>query len=278
MKKVLENKVVAITGAIGGMGSAMARRFGLAGAEICLLDLYWRDIDAFARDLKDDGIEAFGTVCDVTDSSACEAAMQAIREKYGRIDILVNNAGITHRSAFAHTKAEVIRRVMEVNFFGALHCTQAALPALIESRGLIIVMSSICGFSPLFGRTGYAASKHALHGLFESLRTELQESGVRVMMVCPGFTDTNITQHALNGDGSLTSHPCSSTGRIATPQEVAGAIYRGAITGRRLLVLSTVGKLAYLISRLSPALYEKMMAKRLRQELERPLNSVALKA
>ncbi|MFQ5628967.1 MAG: SDR family oxidoreductase [bacterium] len=265
----LQNKVVAITGATGGMGRAVARRFGLAGAKICLLDLDEKTIEAFRKELEKQSIEAYDYLCDVTSRETCDAAIGAVLNKFGRIDILINNAGITHRSAFLQTEAEVFRKVMDVNFFGALHCAQAALPALVESRGLIIVMSSICGFSPLYGRTGYAASKHALHGLFESLRTELSDQGVHVMMVCPGFTDTGITKHALDGDGSLTSHPRSSTGKIASPQDVAETIYRGAVSNKRLLVLSKVGKLAYFLSKISPAFYEKIMANKLRQELQR---------
>jgi NAD(P)-dependent dehydrogenase (short-subunit alcohol dehydrogenase family) len=264
-----KNKTVAITGAAGGMGRALCRRFGQAGAKIALLDLHRETLEAFARELDAAGIQALALPCDVTDDPACRAVMQKIVERFGGIDVLINNAGITHRSAFEKTQIQVFRKVMEVNFFGALHCTQAALPALLASRGMIIVMSSIAGFSPLFGRSGYSASKHALHGLFESLRTELSDKGVRVMMVCPGFTATSIEKNALDGDGRPTTHPRSTTGKIAAPEEVAEAIYRGAVKNKRLLVLSRVGKLAHLFSKFFPAYYERAMAKRLRQELER---------
>jgi NAD(P)-dependent dehydrogenase (short-subunit alcohol dehydrogenase family) len=264
-----KNKTVVITGATGGMGRALCRRFGRAGAKIALLDLYREPLEPFAKELEQAGIQTLALPYDVTNERACRAAMQKAIESFGGIDVLINNAGITHRSAFAKTQMRVFRQVMEVNFFGALHCTQAALPALLASRGMIIVMSSIAGFSPLFGRSGYSASKHALHGLFESLRTELSDKGVRVMMVCPGFTATNIEKNALDGDGRPTTHPRSTTGRIATPEEVAEAIYRGAEKNKRLLVLSRVGKLAYFVSRFFPAYYERAMAKRLRQELGR---------
>jgi NAD(P)-dependent dehydrogenase (short-subunit alcohol dehydrogenase family) len=263
------NKTVVITGATGGMGRALCRRFGQAGAKIALLDLQLEPLEAFAHELDDAGIQTLALPCDVIDEQACRSAMQKIDESFGGIDVLINNAGITHRSAFAKTQMQVFRQVMEVNFFGALHCTQAALPALLASRGMIIVMSSIAGFSPLFGRSGYSASKHALHGLFESLRTELSDKGVRVMMVCPGFTATNIERNALDGDGGPTMHPRSTTGKIATPEEVAEAIYRGAVKNKRLLVLSRIGKLAYVVSKFFPAYYERAMAKRLRQELDR---------
>jgi len=264
-----KNKTVAITGAAGGMGRALCRRFGQAGAKIALLDLHLEPLEAFARELDEAGIQALALQCDVTDEQACRTAMEKIVERFGGIDILINNAGITHRSAFEKTQVQVFRQVMEVNFFGALHCTQAALPALLASRGMIIVMSSIAGFSPLFGRSGYSASKHALHGLFESLRTELSDKGVRVMMVCPGFTATNIEKNALDGDGRPTTHPRSTTGKIATPEVVAETIYHAAVKNKRLLVLSRVGNLAHFVYKFFPAYYERAMTKRLRYELER---------
>ena len=264
----MHNKVVVITGATGGMGRALAWRFGRAGAKLGLLDLQRDAVAAFAHELQQSGIAAHGCVCDVTDEHACHAAIQSVLAHCGGLDLLINNAGITQRSAFAQTQSEVFRRVLNVNLFGALYCTQAALPALLQSKGMIIVMSSIAGFSPLFGRSGYSASKHALHGLFESLRTELREVGVQVMMVCPGFTATGIEKNALGGDGKPTLQPRSTTGRIAAPEEVADAIYRATRKRKRMLVLSRVGKLAYWVSRFAPALYERMMYKRLRHELQ----------
>lgn len=268
MKTSFQNKVVVITGATGGMGRALAWRFGRAGAKLGLLDWQRDTVEAFADELRQAGVQAHGCVCDVTNEQACHAAIQNVLAHFGCIDVLINNAGISQRSAFAQTRSEVFQRVMNVNFFGALYCTQAALPELSKSKGLIIVMSSIAGFSPLFGRSGYSASKHALHGLFESLRTELCEAGVRVMIVCPGFTATGIEKNALGGDGKPATQPRSTTGRIATPEEVAEAIYRAAQKRKRLLVLSRVGKLAYWVSRLWPQLYSRLMRTRLRAELQ----------
>jgi short-subunit dehydrogenase len=165
-------------------------------------------------------------------------------------------------SAVADTDVSVVRRVMEVNFFGALHCTKAALASLVARRGLVIVMSSVAGFSPLAGRCGYSASKHALHGLFETLRSEQRASGLHVMMVCPGFTRTAIEASALGGDGHALRAPRSLYGRQADPDDVADAIFRAARRRRRLLVLSPVGKLSYAVSRVWPALYERMMSRR----------------
>jgi len=214
-------------------------------------------------------VETLALGCDVADEGQCARAMAAVIAHFGGIDVLINNAGISHRSAFADTRMSVFRRVMAVNFFGALACTQAALPSLLERRGLIVAVSSIAGLAPLYGRTGYAASKHAVQGLFSSLRGELAGTGVDVLIVCPGFTATGIGAAALDGDGAVTPHPQSTVGRVAQPDEVAAALFRAAERRQKLLVLSAVGQLTHLIQRLSPALCEWLMTRALHRELER---------
>jgi len=263
----VQEKVVVITGAAGGMGTALARRFAAAGARLGLLDLHQERLHELEASLQEADTEVVAVPCDVTDAGAVAAAVQTILDTFGRLDVLINNAGITHRSAFADTQISVFRKVMEVNFFGALHCTKAALPHLLQSRGTIVVISSIAGFSPLFGRSGYAASKYALHGLFESLRCELRQQGVHVLMVCPGFTATGIENNALGADGKPVERPRSTTGRIARPEEVAEAVFRGVVKKKERIVLSSVGKLAYWISRLAPSFYERAMTQKLRHEL-----------
>lgn len=262
-------KVVVITGAAGGLGRAFAERFGRAGAKVALLDLRGDLALAAADELRAQGISSLGLACDVSVERDCAEALTKVRGHFGGVDVLINNAGITHRSAFRETHAFVFRRVMEVNFFGSLYCTRAVLPELIERRGQIIVISSIAGFAPLLGRTGYSAAKHALHGLFESLRCELAGEGVSVLMVCPGFTDTNIYRSALDGDGAITSHPQSTVGRIAKPDEVAEAVFRAASGEERILVLSAAGRLAWLMMKLAPGLYESLMTRSLSRELDR---------
>ena len=199
-------KVVVITGAAGGLGRALARAFAIEGARIAALDRDAAGAEALAGELRANGRPALGLACDVTDATACESAMAAVLAAWGRIDVVINNAGITHRSALRRTDPAVTRRVMEVNFFGAVNCTRAAMDALCASRGLIIVISSVAGFAPLIARTGYAAAKHALHGFFESLRTELVDDGVEVLIVCPSFIDTGIDRNALGGDGEPARH------------------------------------------------------------------------
>jgi NAD(P)-dependent dehydrogenase (short-subunit alcohol dehydrogenase family) len=208
--------------------------------------------------------------CDVTDAEACARAVAAAVERFGAIDVLVNNAGISHRSSLAETDLAVIRRVMDVNFYGAVNCTKAALPRLVERRGMIIAISSVAGYTPLIARTGYAASKHALHGFFESLRTEVAPQGVDVMMVCPSFIATRIDRNALGGDGGPVRHTRVTVGRPLAADVAAQQIISGAARRRRLLLIGRTAWAAWWMSRLVPALYEKLMARRLRAELESP--------
>lgn len=263
-----EKRVVVVTGAASGIGAAICRRFSEAGARIVLLDLDEKGLAERVGELSSRGVESLWVRCDVSSEEECRFAIRRAIERFGGIDVLVNNAGITQRGPFIETAIPVFRRVMEVNFFGSLYCTKAAIASLVERRGLIIVIESIAGLTPLYGRTGYSASKMALHGLFTSLRTEVRRLGVHVMIVCPGFVRTNLQSRALGRDGTVTQHRQSKVGREESPEAVADAIYRGAIARRRLVITTPVGKLSHWMNRWWPAAYERLMAWALRSELE----------
>ena len=263
----LSGRTVVVTGAAGGLGAALCRAFGAAGARVVALDRQQADIDALLADLSARGVATIGTACDVTDEAQCVAAIQFARQHFGGIDVLVNNAGITHRSALASTRTEVIRRVMSVNFFGALHCTHAALPDLIARRGQVVAISSVAGFAPLIARTGYSASKHALHGFFDSLRSEVEPLGVGVLLVCPSFIQTGIDRNALGGDGLPARHAQSIVGQRSMPDEIAAKIVHAARRDQRLLLPDRVSRTAWWVSRLAPGLYARLMARSLRHEL-----------
>jgi NAD(P)-dependent dehydrogenase (short-subunit alcohol dehydrogenase family) len=260
-------RVVVVTGAAGGLGQALCLRFGAAGARVVALDREAAALEALLARLEAAGIAAIGTACDVTREDDCLRAMAEARRALGGIDVLVNNAGITHRSAFTRTDPAVIRRVMEVNFFGALHCTHAALEDLVARRGMIVAVSSVAGFAPLIARTGYAASKHALHGFFDSLRTEVGPLGVKVLLVCPSFIQTGIEKNALGGDGNPARHAQSIVGGRSTPEAMAEKIFNAASEERRLLLPDAVSRSSWWVSRLAPRLYERLMVKKLGQEM-----------
>lgn len=268
-KRSFEGKCVVITGAGGGLGLAYARRFGQAGARLALLDIKAAKVEAAAGQLALEGVEALPVTCDVADPESVVTAMDKVMAHFGGVDVLINNAGISARAAFEQTHLSVFHRVMAVNFFGAVYATKAALGSLKRRKGLIITISSLAGFSPLLGRTAYSASKHALHGLFDSLRSELRDTGVGVLIVCPGFTATGIGSAALDGDGTITRHPQSTVGRPAAPDDVADKVFRAAENKERLLVLTPVGRIGRLLNMISPGLYERLMVRSVKSELER---------
>ena len=267
-RRSFAGKAVLVTGAGGGLGRAIALRLARAGARIAALDKDPAGVESLRGEIERSGGRCIALSCDVTDAEACARAVAACVERLGGLDVLVNNAGMSQRSGFAATDLAVIRRVMDVNFYGAVHCTKAALPHLVAARGSIVVVSSVAGYTPLIARTGYAASKHALHGFFESLRTEIAPAGVDVMMVCPSFIATRIDQNAIGGDGRPVRHAQVTTGGRLSPEAVADRILSGAERRQRLLLVGRTAWQAWWVSRLAPGLYEKLMARRLGRELE----------
>jgi NAD(P)-dependent dehydrogenase (short-subunit alcohol dehydrogenase family) len=255
------HKVVLVSGGCSGIGRALVLRFAQAGAHPVILDLDQAALDALVQHLREHlGVEALGLRCDIADAEAVQRSVALAIERFGGIDVLVNNAGITHRSLFIETELAVFRRVMAVNFYGALYCTQAALPSLLARHGQIVVLSSLTGFAPLLYRSAYNASKHALHGLFDTLRMELEGTGTAITLACPGFTATDLRRNALVGDGSVIRQPAVVLGaEVASPRDVAEAIYQGARRRRRLLVLSNVNWRARVLARFFPRLFEKLL-------------------
>ncbi|HJW57172.1 MAG TPA: SDR family oxidoreductase [Burkholderiaceae bacterium] len=254
-------KTIVVTGAGGGLGRALCQEFINVGANIAALDLDGTAVSMLSQELAGSG-RMIGIACDVTDQAACEAVMQQVIARFGGIDVLINNAGIAHRSPFGATGVAVIRRVMEVNFFGAVHCTKAALGTLIERRGQIVVISSIAGFSPLSGRTGYSASKHALHGFFDSLRSEIEQDGVGVSIICPSFIATGIDRAALGGDGRPAALPRKTIGAEMTPEDMAKRIFSAVSRRQRLFLPTPLAWFSWWISRLAPGFFARQMKRR----------------
>jgi NAD(P)-dependent dehydrogenase (short-subunit alcohol dehydrogenase family) len=259
-RRELSGRVVAVTGAAGGLGRALVAAFAARGARVAALDV---DEGGLGRI----GTDALAVPCDITRAEACRGAFERIAAALGGVDILVNNAGISHRSLLAQTDAEVIRRVMEVNFFGALNATQAALPQIVARRGAIAVVSSVAGFSPLAARAGYSASKHALHGLFDTLRAELAGAGVDVTLACPSFIATGIERAHLGADGAAAQGPRTVVGNAIAPEAAAESIVRAVEARRALVLVGRVARFAWWLSRVAPGLYARIMRRRMAAEL-----------
>ncbi len=260
----LRGSVVAITGAAGGLGRALVRAFAARGARVAALDVDEAGLERLAAET---GAGLLTVACDITRPDDCRAAIARVLERFGALDVLVNNAGISHRSLFAATDPAVIARVMSVNFFGALHATHAALPALTERRGAIAVVSSVAGFAPLVARTGYAASKHALHGLFDTLRAELDGRGVDVLIACPSFIATGIERGHLGADGGAAQGSRTVVGEALDPDDVAARIVTAIERRKRLLLVGRVARLAWWTTRFAPGLYARIMRRRMSAEL-----------
>ncbi|TRZ96604.1 MAG: SDR family oxidoreductase [Rhodocyclaceae bacterium] len=262
-RRELKGRVVLITGAAGGLGTALCQRYAAAGARIAALDLDGKKLVTLAVTLRAKGADVLAIPGDITDPAACRAAVAATMAHFGALDGLINNAGISHRSLLQDTDPDVIRRVMEVNFFGAANLTQAALAQIVAQQGFIVAISSVAGFSPLTGRTGYAASKHALHGFFDSLRSEVEGAGVGVTLVCPSFIRTGIGAAATDGSGAPVSSPRITTGVESSPEEIAERVFEAVAAGRNLLLPDATARKAWWLRRLAPGLYARIMKRRM---------------
>ena len=264
----LTDRHAVVTGASGGLGRALCAELLAACARVSALDidrdalLGMREADASGRLLTE--------TLDITDPAACARTFAALREGQGPIDLLVNNAGITHFSAVADTEASTIAQVMAVNFLGAVHCAQSALPDLRARRGQLVVLSSVAGFAPLYGRSAYSASKHALHGFFETLRAETVEDGMNVLLVCPSFIATQRDHPDARSpyDGAARPGGARATvGEVMQPEDAARAIMAAIRARRRTLLLGRVAKQSHWVRRLWPGLYERIMIRSARREV-----------
>ncbi|PHQ67491.1 MAG: short chain dehydrogenase [Robiginitomaculum sp.] len=266
----LNSKTALVTGASGGLGRSLCLHLAAAGVNIIAFDKDEKALERLERDLRATPISFKTVVGDITLDAGIAAVKQVVESEFGRLDMLIHNAGVTHFSQFSDSGASVTRRVMDINFMGAVVLTDAVLPLIRKSHGSIVAMSSVAGFAPLFARTGYSASKHAMHGFFESLRGELLDDDVHVMMVCPSFIDTQVrmSKEEVSKDPHL-SRPGSATETTGTPMTsdfVAGKILQGIVRRKPQLVIGKVAKLSWIISRISPRFYEKKMIQSTKQE------------
>nr|WP_294876437.1 SDR family oxidoreductase [uncultured Pedobacter sp.] len=255
-----KNKVVIITGASSGIGKACAEEFAKRGANLVLGARQYVTLCEITADLEARyGIRAIAVQVDVSKEEECEVLVKQALVTFSKIDILVNNAGLSMRALFNDLDLSVLKNLMDVNFWGTVYCTKYALPEILKTQGSVIGISSIAGYRGLPGRTGYSASKFAMNGFMESLRTELLKTGVHVMVACPGFTASNIRITALAKDGAAHGETSMEEGKMMTAEEVATRIVDGIAARRRTLVMTGQGKLTVWINKLLPALADKLV-------------------
>jgi short-subunit dehydrogenase len=251
------NKVVIVTGGSDGIGKALIGILIEAGAKVATCGRHYDKL--YALQLEYSQFMLHTMVCDISVEEECKRFIHSTMETFGYIDILINNAGISMRSLFDHVNTEVIRRLMDVNFMGAVYCTKAALPYIVEQKGTIVGVSSTAGYRGLPGRSGYSASKFALQGWLESLRTELLESGVHVMWVSPGFTASNIRNSALTSDGTDQGESPLDETKLMTAEACAKYILIAIEKRKRALVLTFTGKFTVFLNKFFPSLTDKLV-------------------
>jgi short-subunit dehydrogenase len=270
MESYFKNKVFVITGASSGIGKALAEAALRAGA---LVAVCARDLDklqrAFLQNKYAGSILPFQA--DVSQESDCREFINAVVEKWSRIDILINNAGMSMRALFHDLDLDVLKRLMDVNFWGTVYATKYALPFIKKEKGSIIGISSIAGYRGLPARTGYSASKFAMQGFLESLRTELLHSGVHVMWAAPGFTASNIRNTALSAHGEAQEETPLEENKLMSAEQCAAIILAGLQKKKRTIVMTTQGKATVWLNKLFPGWMDNMVFKHFAKEPGSPL-------
>ena len=259
MPDYFKEKVVVVTGGTDGIGKALVEELLSCGAKVSTCG---RNHDKlYQLQTHNPSAQLHTMVADVSSENDCRRFIEMTIKMFGSIDVLINNAGISMRAQLIDASLDVIRKVMEINFFGAVYCTKYALPFIIERKGSIVGVSSIAGYRGLPGRSGYSASKHALQGWLEAVRTELLGSGVNVMWVCPGFTTSNIRNAALNKEGELQGESPMDESKMMSAEECAQRILKAVEKKKRTLVMTFTGKRTVFMNKFFPRLTDKMVRK-----------------
>ncbi|MHA7129027.1 SDR family oxidoreductase [Algoriphagus namhaensis] len=265
-----KDKVVVITGATSGIGEACAEVFGQNGAKIAITGRNPEKLRKTLEKLHSRKIEAISILADAASESDNQKIAAETLAHFGQIDILINNAGISMRALFENLDLEVFKKVMDTNFYGTVYATKYCLPAILQSKGSIIGISSINGYRGTPARTAYTASKYAMNGFFESLRTEVMKKGVHVLVVAPGFTASNIRNTALTADGSSQGESPRDEAKMMSSEEVAAHILKATAKRKRDIVLTGQGKLAVFLNKWIPGILDGIVYNQMAKEKDSP--------
>ena len=256
----VQNKVIWLTGASSGIGEALAYQLADAGARLLLCSRNQQKLEQLKQNLPHPEKHRV-LALDLTQAEALTEIVEPVLTETG-VDILINNGGISQRGLAKRTQLEVQRKVMEVNYFGTVALTQLLLPTLIQHQGMVVNIASVAGKVGGQSMAGYAASKHALIGYMDSLRAEESRHGLKVLNICPGFVQTQISVNAMNDDGSTYGEMATSIAEGITAQDCANRIIKAI---RKNKFEAVIGKglsgWAPFIKRLAPNLFYKMAAK-----------------
>ena len=241
IKEYFKDKVMVITGASSGIGLASARLFASYGARLALAARSIDKLKTLASEISSDPSKVLCIKTDVSIEEDCRNLIESTVKYFGRIDFLINNAGISMRASFSKVDLNVIRRLMDVNFWGTVCCTKYALPYLLESKGSVTGVISVAGYAGLPGRTGYVTSKFAIRGFLETLRMEQQEDGLHVLVFAPGYTSSNVRNAALLADGSPQGTTPKDESTLMSAEEVAQKLAWGLYRKKREMILTALG-------------------------------------
>lgn len=266
----LKDKVVIVTGATSGIGEACAFAFGREGAKVAITGRNAERLANSVQSLEKEGIPVLGILADSSSEADNKRMSEEVLIHFGRIDILINNAGISMRALFEALDLKVFHKVMDTNFWGTVYATKFCLPEILKNKGSIIGVSSINGYRGTPARTAYTASKYAMNGFFESLRTEVMKRGVHVLVACPGFTASNIRNNALREDGSVQGESPREETKMMSSEEVANEILKATIKRKRDLVLTGQGKLAVFLNKWIPGIMDDVVYKHMAKEKDSP--------
>lgn len=259
---MFKNKVVWITGASSGIGEALAKALAEKGAKLVISSRREEELQRVKNSLKLSSENIFILPLDLGDTSNADQLTQQVISKFGRIDLLINNGGISQRALTKDTSIEIDRKIMEVNFFGTVALTKSVLPFMLKQKsGHIIAMSSIAGKFGFYYRSAYSASKHALHGFFESLRMEIYNDNVNVLIVCPGKIKTNISLNAVTGDGAKHNKMDDSTEHGLSAEDCAVEILKAIELNKEEIFIGGKELRAVWVKRFFPKLFSKMIRK-----------------
>jgi len=249
--------VVIITGASRGIGAELARQLASRGARLALAARDPAALEAVAAACRRSGGQAEVLPTDVAVESDCRQLVEWTVARFGRIDTLINNAGATMWARVdAIRDLGMLERIMRVNYMGSVYCTAYALPHLKATCGRIVGVASLTGLTGVPTRSGYAASKHAMRGFFDSLRIELAGSGVTVTMVYPGFVATGIRENATGPDGTPVRIDPLDPARVMSVGECARLILAATSRRSRELVMTPRGRLAQWLKLIAPGLVD----------------------
>lgn len=257
MSSHFKDKVVIVTRGTDGIGKALVEELIKEGAKVSTCGRNHDKLYHLQTQFPSAALHTM--VADVSNENDCRRFVEMTNKMFGGIDVLINNAGISMHAELKDTSIDVIKKVMDINFFGAVYCTKYALPFIIERKGTVVGVSSIAGYRGLPGRSGYSASKWALQGWLEAVRTEMLDSGVNVMWVCPGFTTSNIRNAALNKEGQAQGESPMDESKMMSAEECSRRILSAIEKRRRTVVMTLQGKQAVFMNKFFPGLADKMV-------------------